>query len=199
MTYNAADQLVSTVLGKKTMAYTYNTLSNRVSTTPSTGTPTTYTFNQADDMVGLVHGATTTTYAYNGDGLRMSKTVKGVSTAFTWDVHTGVPLLLSDGTASYVYGPGGLPLEQITGSTTHYYHHDQLGSTTMLTDQTGERPWRRTPTTRTGSCSRPPGASPTRCASQASTSTPNRAFTSCGRATTTRPPVSSPASILSTL
>ena len=34
--------------------------------------------------------------------------------------------------------PGGLPLEQISGSgTVTYYHHDQLGSTRALTDQSG--------------------------------------------------------------
>lgn len=32
---------------------------------------------------------------------------------------------------------GGLPLEQITGTTVYYYHQDQLGSTRALTDSTG--------------------------------------------------------------
>lgn len=40
-------------------------------------------------------------------------------------------------TTSYLYGPGGLPVEQITGSAVAYFHHDQLGSTRMLTDGTG--------------------------------------------------------------
>jgi hypothetical protein len=54
---------------------------------------------------------------------------------FTWDVAAGLPLLLADGTASYVYGPGGQILEQIAGSTPTYYHSDQLGSVRALTDQ----------------------------------------------------------------
>jgi RHS repeat-associated protein len=45
--------------------------------------------------------------------------------------------LLKDGSTAYVYGPGGLPLEQINGSTTLDMHHDQLGSTRLVTDSLG--------------------------------------------------------------
>src|SRR5260221_1127947 len=39
---------------------------------------------------------------------------------------------------SYVYGPGDLPLEQITPTgTVYYYHHDQLGSTRAITNSAG--------------------------------------------------------------
>jgi RHS repeat-associated protein len=49
-----------------------------------------------------------------------------------------LPLLLSDGTNSYIYGPGGLPVEQISsGGTVTYLHHDQQGSTRLLTGSTG--------------------------------------------------------------
>jgi RHS repeat-associated protein len=52
-------------------------------------------------------------------------------------VGEGLPLLLQDGTTQYAYGPGGLPLEQVSGSTVLYYHQDQLGSTRALTNSTG--------------------------------------------------------------
>lgn len=35
--------------------------------------------------------------------------------------------------------PGGLPLEQVTGSTANYLFHDQLGSTRLLTDASGNK------------------------------------------------------------
>jgi RHS repeat-associated protein len=48
------------------------------------------------------------------------------------------PLTLSDGTNSYIQGPGGLPIEQISnGGTVTYLHHDQAGSTRLLTGSTG--------------------------------------------------------------
>jgi len=77
------------------------------------------------------------TYAYNGDGLRMSKTVSGATSQFLWDVAGNLPLLIKDGSVAYLYGPGGLPLEQISGSTAVWLHHDQLGSTRLVTDGTG--------------------------------------------------------------
>src|SRR5207302_10470101 len=41
-------------------------------------------------------------------------------------------------TTSWVYGPGGLPLEQIgPNNTVLFFHHDQLGSTRLLTDAHG--------------------------------------------------------------
>ena len=43
-----------------------------------------------------------------------SGSVAGTTTGFTWDVAQDLPLLLVEGTTSYVYGPGGLPLERIT-------------------------------------------------------------------------------------
>jgi RHS repeat-associated protein len=47
-------------------------------------------------------------------------------------------LILSGTTNSYIYGPGGLPVEQISsGGTVTYLHHDQQGSTRLLTGSTG--------------------------------------------------------------
>ncbi|MGH3656208.1 MAG: RHS repeat-associated core domain-containing protein, partial [Micromonosporaceae bacterium] len=101
--------------------------------------------------VTLTPGATTTvtgtydtptTYAYNGDGLRMSRSTAGATTSFTWDLAQGLPLPLSEGTAGsvtrYIYGPGNLPLAEVSPSgRILYHHHDQLGSTRALTDAVG--------------------------------------------------------------
>jgi RHS repeat-associated protein len=47
-------------------------------------------------------------------------------------------LILNDGTNSYLYGPGDLSIEQISsGGTVTYLHHDQQGSTRLLTGSTG--------------------------------------------------------------
>ena len=77
------------------------------------------------------------TYAYNGDGLRMSKTVGGTAEPFTWDTTTSVPQVLVDGSTDYVFGANGMPLEQVSGTTAHYYDQDQLGSTRVITGGTG--------------------------------------------------------------
>jgi RHS repeat-associated protein len=77
-------------------------------------------------------------YAYNGDGLRMSKTVGGSGEPFIWDVSGSLPTLIADGATSYLMGPNGLPIEQISSAgTVLYYLPDQLGSTRGLVDPTG--------------------------------------------------------------
>jgi len=88
-------------------------------------------------LTGFAQGTSSASYAYNGDGLRMSKTVGTTLEPFAWDIAEGLPLLLVDGSTSYVTGPGGMPLEQVTGTAVLFYHQDQLGSSRMLTDSTG--------------------------------------------------------------
>ena len=81
---------------------------------------------------------TQTTFTYDGDGLRATSTSNGVTQHFAWAISSSLPLLLTDGSTSYVYDANGLPIEQIDSSgTVLYYHHDQLGSTRLLTDGTG--------------------------------------------------------------
>jgi len=68
-------------------------------------------------------------YSYDGDGLRSD---------LGWDLGEVLPLALLDEGRSYITGPGGLVVEQITlEQVPLYYHQDQLGSTRAVTDQTG--------------------------------------------------------------
>ncbi|TAN33698.1 hypothetical protein EPN29_05335 [bacterium] len=141
--FNNADELCWTASTSGTCStpptgattYQYDTRGNRTSVTPATGQAQTLTYDQANRLTKYA-AASTTSYGYNADGLRMSKTATA-TTQFVWDMAAGLPLLLKDGTTAYVYGPGGLPLEQISGSATYYLHHDQLGSTRLVTDSSG--------------------------------------------------------------
>ncbi len=113
--------------------YGYDIRGNGTSVGPTGGPTTTLGYDQANRLTAYGSGAT---YSYNGTGLRMAKIVNGTTTNQTWGHAQGLPLPLVDGTTSYVYGPGGLPLEQVTSTYTLYYHHDQLGSNRVLTDAT---------------------------------------------------------------
>ena len=98
----------------------------------------TYTFDQADRLTRWVSGSTTAQYGYDGDGLRQSKTVGSTTTNQLWDVAEGMPLMVQDGSTRYITGPGGLPIEQVDGSSNVlYYYQDQLGSTRALLDGSG--------------------------------------------------------------
>ncbi|WP_432855272.1 RHS repeat domain-containing protein [Amycolatopsis sp. CA-161197] len=96
----------------------------------------TYGYDQAARLTTFTGPSTSATYRYNGDGLRTSKTVGGVTTTFVWD-NGGTPNILTDGTTSYLYGPGRLPIEQIGTSSSSWFVHDQIGSTLALLDGAG--------------------------------------------------------------
>ncbi len=132
----AATQLVAVTIGLKAAQsnYSYDTDGNRTTNAPLTGTAAAVTYDQADRMTA--YGSTS--YRYNGDNQRISRTVGTTTTPFVWDaVSSRVPLLLAEGTSYYVYGPGGLPVEQLSGTTAQYFHSDAHGSTRALTSSTG--------------------------------------------------------------
>jgi len=132
------DSLVMVLLALKPAftSFTYSNLGERTAATPPTGSAATLTYDQVSRLVSYGHGTTTATYTYDGDGLRASKIVgagpSAVTTPYTWDVAEGLPLLLYDGTADYVYGPGGTAIEQIQATPVI-----SLVGTSSATDVTG--------------------------------------------------------------
>lgn len=81
---------------------------------------------QASNLSGVT--GPVTTYQYEGTGLRAHKTTDGTTSNFAWDYSQGLPLLLTDGSMLYVYGLGGLPIEQVDyESHVLYLHAAQLG------------------------------------------------------------------------
>jgi RHS repeat-associated protein len=134
-TYDKADQIATA----SNATFEYNKLGQRIKETPTGGSATTYSYDQAGNLTASKSPEAENTFKYDGAGLRAKET-KGASTyPMVWDPTTGLPLLLRKGQEYFVYGPGGFPFEQIssTGSAT-YLHHDQLGSTRVLTSPSGE-------------------------------------------------------------
>jgi RHS repeat-associated protein len=139
-TYDAASQLESGT----GISYTYDKLGERTKATPEAGPATTYGYDQAGNLISIERPeegevpAISESLAYDATGLLASKTAGLVTHYFAWDNSSPLPLLLNDGENSYIYGPNGLPIEQISEEEATYLHHDQLGSTRMLTDAEGE-------------------------------------------------------------
>jgi RHS repeat-associated protein len=95
-------------------------------------------YDQEDRLTNYTSPTTTATYGYNGDGLRTSKTVAGATTQFAYDTSGSLPLILTDDTYKYLYGPDGLPFAQVNSSgVTTWLEHDLQGSTRVLTKNTG--------------------------------------------------------------
>jgi RHS repeat-associated protein len=151
-TFNAAHELCWTTAttSSKSCAspptgattYAYDQRGNQTARVQPGGPSVLGGFDQANRLMSLSvqTGATVTpvaAYKYDGSGLRMSKTVAGTTSQFTWDLSGGLPLMIQEGAARYVYGPGGLPVEQVGSSATLWLHHDQLGSTRLVTSAAG--------------------------------------------------------------
>ncbi len=125
--------------------FTYDKEGERTKRTPSSGPATTYKYDQAGNLTAVERPeegetpAIAESFAYNGTGLLASRTV-GLSTRhLVWDLTESPGSLLSDGEGGYVFGPNGLAVEQISsGEEPTYIHHDQLGSTRVLTNNSGE-------------------------------------------------------------
>ena len=129
--------------------FQYDVRDNRTATVPPSGSATCYGYDQANRLTAITAGTGTActsptpvaSYGYDADGLRMNRTVSSLTTQFSWDVAGTIPLLLQEtnatATTNYIYGPGGLPIEQIAGGVTSWLHHDQLGSTRLVTNAAG--------------------------------------------------------------
>jgi RHS repeat-associated protein len=135
VTYDAANEATSLAQGGLTTTFSYDARGDRTQMAPQGSAATNLVYDQANRLISY---GSTATYAYNADGMRMSSTVSGATTQFTWDASGSLPLLLEAGTVDYVYGPGGRAVAQIDvsvpGGAALYYHQDQLGSTRSLTD-----------------------------------------------------------------
>jgi RHS repeat-associated protein len=140
-TYNEADQLKE----GPSATYTYNNDGRRTASKPKNGEPeTTYTSDQAGNLTKVERAKGTKepeikdSYTYDGNNLRQSQTINGTKTNLTWDTAEPIPIIVEDETNNYIYGPENLPIEQINSTTTLYLHHDQQGSTRLLTNAKGE-------------------------------------------------------------
>lgn len=125
--------------------FTYDKLGQRIQETYPTGPPINYTYDQAGNLTSVLRTAEgeitaiNQTYKHDGTGLRSMEKSNGVSHPWVWDLSSEIPLLLADGWGDkYIYGPGGVPVEQINSKEVAVFlHHDQQGSTRILTGSTG--------------------------------------------------------------
>ena len=151
LTYNSKQELTAVTPGAgapTTYAYDGNgarTSATVGSTQSSSASTTSFNYDPAGDLaaVGLpaIGGGDpeTVNYTSNGDGLRQTRAVGSISNNFLWDTASSVPLLLDDGTNSYIYGPSTAPIAEINDSTgsIDYLSADLVGSTRLVTDSSG--------------------------------------------------------------
>ncbi len=135
--YNGAGELVSQAWRTRTESYSYDQNGNR---TKELGTQNeTLFYSGVDQLTTLESGSSTYNYTYKGNNIRYSQTYNGTTTYYVYNTQSSVPQLLEDGTNDYIYGPSGVPMEQISQSSgvPSYLFTDQLGSVVMEANQSG--------------------------------------------------------------
>ncbi len=154
--YDAAgNRLALTQNGVKT-SYSYN----KVGELKTAGT-TAYSYDSDGNMVKEVSGSTTMKYAYDyqddlvtvtkvvgstktlvqknvfdGMGRRVEQVAGGVTTVYMYQ-GTDVIYYKAGSTATKLFYADGMQIARITGSTTYYYHEDELGSVRLESTSTG--------------------------------------------------------------
>lgn len=132
--YDKGDQIETASSG----SFEFNELGQRVKSTPEGGSATTYSYDQAGNLVAIEFPESENTFEYDGTGLKATETRNTSTYPMVWDSTAGLPLLIRGGQDYFIYGPDGVPIEQITVGNALYFHHDQLGSTRVLTNPSGE-------------------------------------------------------------
>jgi RHS repeat-associated protein len=150
--FDAFGNRTEMVAGGNTTTYDYDDADRLETVTPpSPASPVAYTWDDngnltdrgsdafswdfEDRMTSATVNSVTTTFVYRGDGLRDSRAVSGgATTTFTWDIASGLPVVLDDGN-QYVYGAGLTSMKQ--GGNWYYYLADGLGSTMAVVDSSG--------------------------------------------------------------
>lgn len=134
-TYDAANEQLS--LNGSTPTMTYDANGNLTIRTDGAVT-TTYTWDARNRLTAINSPTVTASFVYDALNRRISKTVNGVTTQFLYDRKDIVQEIRNGAvTANYVRSLSiDEPFARI-GSATEFYHHDALGTTLVLTDQTG--------------------------------------------------------------
>ena len=141
---NAGETLNQTpIVGSQgsSSTYTYDTLGDQ--TTAVTGTAISrYSFDQTGHMVTFTPPTgSATSYLYDGNGLQTAATASGMTKQLVWNTTGQMPLVLSDSTNHYIYGPNGQPVEQIAlgTSTPTYLTYTPSNSTWISTNAAGDQ------------------------------------------------------------
>jgi RHS repeat-associated protein len=136
--YDAANEQVR--FNSSTPNMTYDANGNLTSRTDSTGT-TTYIWDARNRLLAVDGPNLTASFMYDALNRRIGKTINGVTTQYLYDRKNIVQEIANGAvTASYLCSLSiDEPFIRINAVTNamEFYHHDALGTTLLLSDETG--------------------------------------------------------------
>ena len=147
-TYNystTTNRLTSITGPNGTWTYGYDAAGRMTtSDTPEYGLQT-IVYSELDEVETITNSSGTYSYVYNGDHERVKKTLPdGSSTIYVRD-DNGRTLAEYTGTgvhiADYIYFDGRIVAKRAADGTKTYYHPNHVGTTELLTDESGASIW----------------------------------------------------------
>jgi RHS repeat-associated protein len=102
-----------------------------------------YTWDLASRLTQANAGGTAVDYSYDGNGYLATRTEGGTTRDYVWNYALGLPSIAVEREAAvdqryYVHAPNGQLLYAINADDTRlFFHFDEVGNTTMLTDDAG--------------------------------------------------------------
>ncbi|QEG23137.1 putative Ig domain-containing protein [Mariniblastus fucicola] len=137
--YDANDRLIEIFTAGQTETRTYDANGNQLTATTG-GQTTEFVWDARGRMVEVSSSVGDSTYEYNADNLRVAIDSDGEQTRFLWTSALGqLPEVIAeygDGEAlQFVYGSGRD--EIIVDGEQYSVHSDRLGSTRLITDESG--------------------------------------------------------------
>ncbi len=96
-----------------------------------------FTWSSGRNLASIKDGNNTYSYTYDENGIRISKTVNGITTYY--NTKDGVILSQTDGTDTlyFQYDTNGSPLGFLLNGTQYFYITNQMGDIVAITDSTG--------------------------------------------------------------
>ena len=133
--YDAANEQIQ--FNSLTPNLIYDANGNLTSQTDATGT-TTYTWDARNRLVAITGPGLSANFSYDALGRRVSKTINGITTDYQYDGNDIVAEVQGGAvTATYLRSVSIDEPFVRQSSSDEYYHVDALGSTMVLTDDTG--------------------------------------------------------------
>jgi RHS repeat-associated protein len=133
-TYDKADQIATA----SNATLEYNKVGQRTKETPTGKSAIPYSYDQAGNLISTKSEGVESTFKYDGAGLLTTETSNATTYPLVWDSTPGLPLMLRSGSEYFIYGPEGLPFEQVIAKLATFLHHDGLGSIRAMTATNGE-------------------------------------------------------------
>jgi RHS repeat-associated protein len=139
--YSDNDLLLTETENGLVTSYIYDTNGNTLSKSVDGAIDTEYIYNSENRLIQAITSSSTIDYTYDANGIRQSQNVDGITTNYLVDPNRSYAQVLeeqdSSGTAQVVYVYGDDLLTQSRNGQTTTYGYDGLGSTRILTDETG--------------------------------------------------------------